>query len=111
VAGRAHPTRLTAWQAAPGDRVTGLCARMLIVKFHAATGDDAPAIRAGLDASFGDAPGLLQTRVFVGAEPRPDFVVAIAEFSANFVPALRPEAFGACGRRIDLAATYRPYRG
>lgn len=111
VTSRTYPVRLTGTQVAAGQSVTGLCTRLLLVKIGRASKGDLPAVEAGLKASFAGTPGFLQARIFMGAEPTPDFIVAIAEFSGNHVPTLQPEAFGDCGRRIELAATYRAYRG
>lgn len=108
---RAHPVRLVAQQTGAAGGVTGPCTRLLLIKFRGAMAGDQAAIAAGLEASFGSAPGHLQSRVFAGVEPNADFMLAIAEFSGNAVPALQIGAFGGCGARIELAATYRPYRG
>jgi hypothetical protein len=108
IMGRAHPVRLVAQQTAPAGTVTGPCARLLLLKFTGAGG--ATAIAAGLEASFGSAPGHAKSRVFAGVEPQADFMLAIAEFYGNDVPPLNIEAFGPWGARIELAATYRPHR-
>lgn len=108
---KAHPTRLVAQQTEAAGGATGLCSRLLLLKFRNATAGDCPAIAAGLKASFGASTGHLQSRIFAGVEPKADFVVAIAEFSGNDVPPLAMAAFGDCAGRIELAATYRPYRG
>lgn len=110
VTSRARPTRLTATQVG-SQTITGPCSRLLLLKIKAAAPDDPSRVAAGLKASFGSEPGFLQARVFAGVEPKPDFILAIVEFSGNHVPALQVEAFGDCGRHIETAATYRPYRG
>jgi hypothetical protein len=109
ITSKSRPVRLTANQAGSRQSVTGPCARLLLLKINAVSEKDLASVQTGLNASFGGAPGFLQARAFIGVEPKPDFIVAIAEFSGNHVPALKPEAFGDCGRRIELAATYRPY--
>lgn len=106
---RARPVRMTARQASDGG-VTGSCTRLALFKFAASSASDASAVEAGLKASFGAHPGHLNSRVFIGAEPQPDFLLAIMEFAGNDVPPLAIEAFGETGRRLVLAATYRPYR-
>jgi hypothetical protein len=111
VTSRSHPVRMTAQQMRPGGGLTGPCARLAIVKFARSTARCIAEIEAGLVASFSSDPGLLQFRIFAGIEPAPDFVVAIAEFAGNHVPPLSVREFGAGGKRIELAATYRPYRG
>ena len=111
VMSRAHPVRLVAQQTSSAGTVTGPCTRLLLLKFRGALAGDQTAIAAGLEASLGSAPGHLKSRVFAGVEPQADFMLAITEFSGNAVPALQIEAFGPCGARIELSATYRPYRG
>jgi hypothetical protein len=111
VTSRAHPVRLVAQQTGAEGAVTGPCSRLLLLKFADSTADDAAAIAAGLEISFGSAPGYLKSRVFFGVEPQANFSLAIAEFSGNCVPPLAIGEFGALGDRIELAATYRPYRG
>ena len=109
VTGRARPVRLTARQHR-SDAATGRCNRLLLLQFSTTTAD-ASAIEAGLTASFGGNPALLQMRLFEGVEPQPDFMLAICGFAGNTVPALDIGAFGPLAGRIALAATYRPYRG
>lgn len=111
VTSRAHPVRLVAQQVNSAGAITGPCSRLLLLKFRGSTADDEAAISAGLEASFGTAPGHLKSRIFVGVEPQANFMLAVAEFCGNDVPPLAVDAFGRCGARIELAATYRPYRG
>lgn len=111
VTSRAYPIRLTARRTEADELVTGRCSRLLLLKFADSTTDDAAAISAGLDASFASESGYLKSRVFAGVEPRPGFMISATEFAGIEVPPLRLAAFGQCGRRIELAATYRPYRG
>lgn len=108
VTGRTHPLRITARQAAPGDRVTGRCSRLLLLRFR----DTAalPELAKALDGAFSSKPGYLQSRLFACAEPDPESALAMVEFSGAVVPDVDPGAFGTAGRTIDLAATYRPYR-
>lgn len=111
VTSRSHPIRLVAQQMGSEGAVTGPCSRLLLLKFRNSTADDQTAITAGLAASFGSAFGHLKSRIFAGVEPQANFMLAIVEFSGNDMPPLAVSAFGACGARIELAATYRPYRG
>jgi hypothetical protein len=108
---RAHPVRLVAQQTGSAGTVTGPCTRLLLLKFRGSKAGDQTAITAGLETSFGSAPGHLKSRVFAGVEPQANFMLAIAEFSGNDVPPLAISAFGHCSARVELAATYRPYRG
>jgi hypothetical protein len=105
---RSRPVRLTARQTG-SDASTAHCTRLLFLQF-AGSGKDAPAIEAGLRESFGGHPALLQSRLFEGVEPSPDFMVAICGFAGLDVPALDIRAFGPLAGRLTLAATYRPYR-
>jgi hypothetical protein len=109
VTSRARPVRMTARQIAT-QAGTVACTRLLLLQFDA-TGKDAAAIEAGLQASFGDHPALLQSRLFEGAEPAPDFMLAICSFAGPAIPSLDMGAFGHVARRLTLAAGYRPYRG
>jgi hypothetical protein len=111
VTSRAHPVRLVARQTGLPGAVTGPCSRLLLLKFRNSTADDQVAIATGLEASFSSAAGYLKSRIFAGVEPQANFMLAIAEFSGNDVSPLAVDAFDRCGERIELAATYRPYRG
>ncbi len=111
ITSRARPTRLTAVQAGEKQSVTGPCTRLLLLKIKRISDGDLAAVEAGLEASFAASPCFVQARVFAGAEPKPDFILAIVEFSGNHVPPLKTDAFGDCGRHIQLAATYRNYGG
>ena len=108
VTARSRPVRLTARQVGT-DAATEACTRLLLLQF-AGTSEDAAAIGEGLGTSFGDQPALIQSRLFEGAEPSPDFMIAICCFAGLDVPPLDMRAFGPLASRITLAATYRPYR-
>jgi hypothetical protein len=107
---RSRPTRLVARQMRAGNAITRPCTRLLLLKYSRAGSSDASEIEQGLHASFGSEPACLQYRVFEGVEPHSGFLLAVAEFCDNGIPPLRIEAFGSSGRRLELAAAYRPYR-
>ena len=111
ITNRCHPFRIAAHQIGAGEDVTGSCSRLLILKFAHSTLHDRAAIAAGLDASFAGEPNHLKSRIFAGIEPEPDFMLAMAEFAGDHIPRLMVSAFGECGSRIALAASYRPYCG
>ena len=108
VTSRAHPLRITARQVYPGDRPTGLCARLLLLRFRAIAEDELPALAEGLKYGLASCPGLLQLRVFSCEEPDRSSAIAIAEFGGIAAPVNMAEV-GAGAGKIDLAATYRPY--
>jgi hypothetical protein len=108
VTSRARPVRLTARQVET-QAGTVACTRLLLLQFDA-TSKDAAAIEAGLEASFGSHPGLLQCRLFEGIEPAQDFMLAICGFAGPDIPALDMAGFGTLAGRLTLAARYRPYR-
>lgn len=110
VAARVRPERIVAERIEPDDEITGPCARLLLTEFAGAGEREAAEIMEGFQASFSGSAGHLGTRIFAGREPRSDTLLAIATFSSLDVPPLQLEAFGASGRRITLAAVYRPYR-
>jgi hypothetical protein len=91
------------------DATTDACTRLLLLQFSG-TSQDTATIAAALKDSFGGHPALLQTRLFQGIEPAPDFMLAICGFAGLEIPALDLRAFGTLASRITLAATYRPYR-
>lgn len=103
---RAHPLRMSGVLDGPG-RTTGPLARLLITTLEGS--DDADSARDGLQASFGEHPAHLQSRVFRGLEPERR-LICISEFAGNTIPQLETAAFGHAGQSITLAATYRPYR-
>lgn len=110
IAGRVHPARLTARQAGAAQSATGPCTRLLLLKFSNVSEEDLPAIDRGIEDACAATPGFLQARAFMGVEPQPDFILAIAEFAGSHAPPVDIRAFGDCGRKLELAATYRPYR-
>jgi hypothetical protein len=110
VTSRTYPVRLTATQVGTNQTATRPCTRLMLLKIRKSLDADLTTVAAGVQESFAAAPGFLQARVFAGVEPRPDFIIAIAEFSGNQVPPLKLQAFGECGEHVALAATYRTYR-
>lgn len=108
VTARSHPVRMTARQVG-SDATTDACTRLLLLQFSG-TSQDTATIAAALKDSFGGHPALLQTRLFQGIEPAPDFMLAICGFAGLEIPALDLRAFGPLASRITIAATYRPYR-
>ncbi len=110
VTSRTYPTRMTAEQIGTRQAITGPCNRLLLLKIRKESDSDLADVAAGVEASFSGQSGFLQTRVFAGVEPQPNFIIAIAEFSAAALPPIELEAFGDCGKRLSLAASYRPYR-
>lgn len=108
VTARSHPARLTARQIG-SEAATDACTRLLLLQFSGSS-EDSAAIAGGLKASFGDHPAMIQSRLFEGLEPAPDFMLAICGFAGLEIPALDLRAFGTLASRITLAATYRPYR-
>lgn len=103
---RAQPLRLTGEAIGVGG-ATGPLARLLITTFEGA--DDAGAVARGFATCFGGHAGHLASRLFRGLEAEPR-LIGISAFAGGDLPALDPAAFGPDGRRITLAATYRPYR-
>jgi hypothetical protein len=110
VTSRTYPTRMTAEQIGSQQAVTGPCTRLLLLKFQKESDSDLAEIAASVEASLSEQPGILQTRVFTGVEPQPNFIIVIAEFSTVALPPVEMAAFGDCGKRLLLAASYRPYR-
>ena len=109
VTGRSRPLRITARQVLPGDRPTGRCARLLLLRFGAVAGDGFPGIIEGLTSVLAPSPGLLQWRLFACEEPDPTSAIAIIEF-AGPVPPLNLAGIGAGASNVDMVAAYRPYR-
>lgn len=103
---RAHPLRMSGVLDGPG-RATGPLARLLITTLEGS--DDAARARVGLQASFGEHPAHLQSRVFRGLEFERR-LICISEFAGSETPKLDVAAFGEAGLGITLAAAYRPYR-
>lgn len=105
---RVRPRRLVAVQADPGG-ITPEATRLMLVLAEHATAADLPHLRAGT-ATLAAAPGLLDLRFFVGVEPAPDFLLAVAAFAGSAVPPLSGAGFGPLAGRIATVATFRTYR-
>lgn len=103
---RVHPLRMSGVLDGPG-RITGPLARLLITTLEGS--NDVDGARVGLQASFGDYSGHLQSRVFRGLEAEPR-LICVSEFAGNEMPNLDVAAFGETGLSITFAAAYRPYR-
>lgn len=106
-----QPVRITAQQVGGPVGPTGEAPRLLILKFRGTTSFDAAAIAGGLEANFAGRSTCRTWRVFEGVGPEPGFMLALVEFGGIHVPELDLEVFGPCARCIDMAASYRPYRG
>lgn len=107
VMARAHPARMTARLVAGTAAPTGPCPRLMILKFRDCGAANAAQVMAGLEASLPHA----RCRVFAGAEPSADFLLAVVESPAPTIPPLGLDHLGEARGRLAMAATYRPYRG
>lgn len=108
VTSRSHPIRITAHQIHPGDRTTGICARLMLLRWRNVAEQELCEMVKALEQSFASCAGLLQWRLFRCQEPDPSSVLVLADF-ASVVSG--PDAFAApIASKVDLAATYRPYR-
>lgn len=105
-----RPTRMTAKQVAPGNASAANCPRTVLLKFNDVGEFDVEVVQQGIQQSFDNASGLAQTRLFVGAEPEPQFMLALLDFVNLAVPPLDPGALGPLAGKLEMVATYRPYR-
>lgn len=110
VTSRSQPLRITARQVHPGSAATGICARLLLLRFRNVASGDLPSLAGALDNAVEREAGFLQSRLFACEEPDRDSAIAIAEFSGNRLPVIDGGKLAAGGAVLDLAAGYRPYR-
>lgn len=110
VTARARVQRFAGHQVHPGTLVTGHAARIGIIRFRGLAAGQVPAVQAGLEATFGGRPEVLQWRLLVdpgtgGAVDAIGFVEARAPLPEGFDPA----AFGTAADAVDLVAGYSPF--
>lgn len=109
VTAKSRPVRFSGVQTYPGNKATGTCVRLLLLRFRPLADADASLILPGLEESFASGPAMLQYRVFACDDPAGEHL-AIVEFCSPAIPPLKVKAFGAAAAALDLVATYRPYR-
>lgn len=109
VTARTRPVRVTAHQIWPGGALARSCARMVLMRFRGAVEDDAATLAGELQVALSPY-GLKQLRIFSCCEPTSDALLVMAELDG--LAGAGREIAGVDGfrGRVDLVATYRPYR-
>ncbi len=105
--------RAEAEQIYPGEArlgANGTPTRLALWRFSGVTETSLQTIVEGVRASFAEAPGVLQLRVFQGKAAQEGDVIATIEL-AGATPVIAPQAdaFGATLRQLNLTNLYMPY--
>jgi hypothetical protein len=109
VTSRVRIYRSVGAQIYPGDRITGRCARLHLLRFRACAASAQPAIIAGMRANFEALPETTQLRVFAYDSGKGIDVLGMAELRAPVAHKLDLAAFGGHADALDLVNTYAPY--
>jgi hypothetical protein len=110
VTARARVQRFAGHQVHPGQHVTGLAARIGILRFRGLSAAQVQAVQAGLEATYGGRREVIAWRLLVdpgtgGGADAIGFVEARAPLPDGF----DPTAFGSAADALDLAAQYTPF--
>ena len=109
VTSRVRVWRYSGEQVHPGDRVTGPCARLTLLRFREAGTGAVSAVVAGMRTVFGERPETRQVRVLAGEGGAKADVFGIVEARAPSAEGFDPTAFGAAADTLDLVNTYAPW--
>jgi hypothetical protein len=109
VTSRVRIYRSVGAQIYPGDRITGRCARIKLLRFRARPAAAQEAIVAGLRANFEHRPETIQLRVFAYDTGQRVDVLGLVEARAPLDARLDLAAFGGHADALDLVNSYAPY--
>jgi hypothetical protein len=110
VTSRVNPARLTGVQMFPGQAITGVCARMVLVRLRDVSDADMAATIAALDGFSSRHSNCTQHRVFVCDQQTRQDGFVLFEFNDGHTDCVNGAVFGGLAGKIDLLAHYRPYR-
>lgn len=110
VTSRVNPVRLAGVQLFPGQAITGICTRLVLVRLRGVTEEDMQGVIKALDGFDAKHDSCAQYRVFSCDQATRMDCFALVEFIGPDTNALTIKQFGQAASKIDLFATYRPYR-
>ena len=110
VTSRVNRVRLSGTQIYPGQAVTGICARIVLVRLRGVSKTDMNGVIKALDGFDKNHKNCSQYRVFsCDQETRMDCIV-LFEFNDTHTACINVQHFGQAASKIDLFTTYRPYK-
>jgi len=109
VTSRVRIYRSVGAQVYPGDRITGRCARVSLLRFRTRPASAQAGIIAGMRANFEKLSETTQVRVFAYDTGKGIDFLGMAELRAPVAHRLDLAAFGAHADALDLVNTYAPY--
>jgi hypothetical protein len=109
VTSRVRIYRSVGAQIYPGDRITGHCARLKLLRFRAIGVNAQSAIIAGMRANFEHLPETSQLRLFAYKTGQGVDFLGLVEARAPIDRPLDLAAFGAHADALDLVNSYAPY--
>jgi hypothetical protein len=110
VTSRVNPVRLAGVQLYPGQAITGVCTRLVLVRLRDVTDKDMQGVIKALDGFEAKHGECIQHRAFSCDQGTRMDCCVLVEFSGPDTSALTVKHFGGAATKIDLFATYRPYR-
>ncbi len=110
VTARVSPIRLAGVQTYPGQAITGVCTRLVMVRLRDVTEADQKAVAQAMQTFKAAQASCTQVRVFACDQGTRQDGLVLLEFAGPDTGGLSGRDFGAAASKIDLFATYRPYR-
>ena len=107
VTSRVRVWRYSGEQVHPGDRVTGPCARLTLLRFHDIAEGDGTELAATLREAFGKRLETAGLRVFACDDSRDHY--GLVETRGPIAPADILPRLGRFAAALDLYSTYAPY--
>jgi hypothetical protein len=109
VTSRVRIYRSAGVQAYPGDRITGRCARVTLLRFRGLPASAVVAIVHGMRANFEALPETAQLRVFAYETGQGVDFLGMVELRAPVAVRLDLAAFSGHADALDLVNSYAPY--
>ena len=110
VTSRVNPVRLAGDQIYPGQAITGVCARLVLVRLRDVTDADMKEVIQSLEGFVNRNEACSQLRVYSCDQGQRKDGLVLAEFKGPDTTSLTHQNFGQIASKIDLFAAYRPYR-
>ncbi|NEI72463.1 hypothetical protein GR212_23060 [Rhizobium lusitanum] len=111
VIGRGQFGRWPTVQLYPGDAVTTVASRLLLMRFSSVASQSMSAIISGAEGNFPISPNVRQLRVFASEDGEAGVdVFVMVEGHGSLDLQVDPAAYGNAADHIDTVSLYAPYR-
>ncbi len=109
VTGRVKVDRTAGEQIYPGNKITGICARVMVIRFKNLDSKAAPTIIAGMRSNFESLAETKQMRVLTNVTATGIDYLGFIELRAPISESFDLKPFGNYADSINLVNTYAPY--